>query len=270
MYDTFVESVVALKIILFSMIQYNMIFFVVSGGCRLRPDDFVPFSQKNRKDVIFEKLEELIEAGYWKPGEQILTEAELSQRFNVGRSTVREALKRLRAQGLIHSHPGKGTFVKHPPTPEPERYSSALPEQLTREELLEVMDFRFCVEPFVASLATQHATREEIEELRRLTNAMKNNPLQSSEQYADTDLQFHTLMAEASRNALFLAAMRTARPHMMKQHLLTSSVPEMRPMGPRYHYQLIEALEERMPRKAEAVMRAHIDETYHYVKKILI
>lgn len=236
----------------------------------MRPDDFIPFSRKSRKDVIFEKLEELIETGFWKPGEQILTEAELSVRFNVGRSTVREAMNRLRAQGVVESVPGRGTFVKRPPEPRPELFRSTLPDALTREELLDVMDFRFCVEPVVAALATRHATKQEIEELRAMTDRQKNNPLQSSEFYAETDLAFHILMAQASRNPLFLASMRTAKPWMMKQHLLTSSVPEMRPMGPRYHYQLIEALEERLPRKAEAIMRAHIDETWHYVKKILI
>lgn len=236
----------------------------------MRPDDFVPFSRKNRKDVILEKLEELIETGYWKPGEQIFTEKELSVRFNVGRSTVREAMNRLRAQGVVESVPGRGTFVKCPPEPKPELFRSALPEALTREELLDIMDFRFCVEPVVAALATQHATKQEIDALREMTDLLRQSPFESSEVYAEMDLAFHIMMAQASRNALFLASMRTAKPYMMKQHLLTSSVPEMRPMGPRYHNQLIEALEERLPRKAEAIMRAHIDETYHYVKKILI
>lgn len=236
----------------------------------MKPDDFVPFTKKNRKDIIFEKLEELIESGFWKPGERIMTEAELSQRFNVGRSTVREALDRLKSQGMICSYPGRGTFINPPPVPDPELLSPALPERLTRKELLEVMDFRFCIEPVIASLASQHANKEEIETLRVLTDRMKSDPLQVSDAYAETDLQFHILMAESSRNPLFLSAMRTAKPYMMKQHLLTSSVLEMRPMGPRYHYQLIEALEERLPRKAEAIMRAHIDETYHYVRKILI
>lgn len=252
-------------------ILYNLKHIIHVGEVLdLKPDDFIAFTKKKRRDIIFEKLEELIESGFWKPGEQIMTEAELSQRFNVGRSTVREALNRLKNQGMICGHPGKGTFVNHPPTPDPELLSSAQSVQLTRKELLEIMDFRFCVEPVIASLASQHATQEEIEVLRDLTDLMKSDPLQSSYAYAETDLQFHIVMAECSRNPLFLAAMHTAKSYMMKQHLLTSSVSEMRPIGPRYHYQLIEALEERLPRKAEATMRAHIDETYHYVKKILI
>lgn len=236
----------------------------------MQPDDFVPFSRKNRRDIIFEKLEGLIEDGHWKPGEQILTEAELSTRFNAGRSTVREALNRLKARGLVNSVPGRGTFVSFPPVPEPELLQSLIPEPITRGELLEIMDFRFSVEPAIAALASQHATKEEIAELRRLTEKIEGDPKLRSDVFAQADLQFHVLMAEASRNRLFIEAIRAATPYMMKQHILTASVPEMRPMGPRYHYQLIEALEERLPRKAEAIMRAHIDETYHYVKKILI
>lgn len=236
----------------------------------MNTDDFIPFPKKKRRDIIFEKLEKLIESGHWKPGEQIMTEKELSLRFNAGRTTVRAALNRLKNNGFVESVPGKGTFVKHPPTPNPAMFSSKLPESLTREELLEVMDFRFCVEPSIAALASQHAGRDEIAKLVELTNLLKNNPMEASEFYAETDLAFHILLAEISRNALFLAAMQTAKPFMMKQHILTSSVPEMRPIGPRYHLQIVEALEERLPRKAEAIMRAHIDETYHYVRKILI
>lgn len=236
----------------------------------MRPYDFIPFSKKNRRDIIFEKLEELIESGHWKPGEQIMTEQELSRRFNAGRTTVRAALNRLKSSGLVASTPGKGTFVKYPPAPNPAMFSSKLPESLTRDELLEVMDFRFCVEPAIAALASQHATKSEISELVALTHRLKDNPMEVSEFYAETDLAFHTMLAEVSRNALFLASMRTAKPFMMKQHILTSSVPEMRPLGPRYHLQIVEALEEHLPRKAEAIMRAHIDETYHYIKKMLI
>ncbi|MDL2272645.1 FadR family transcriptional regulator [Desulfovibrio sp. OttesenSCG-928-I05] len=234
----------------------------------MRLDELVPFPTKKRRDIIYEKLEELIESGHWKPGEQLLTEKELSERFNAGRSTVRAALERLRNRGLIESCPGRGTFVKSQPVVSPELFDSSLPETFTKEELLQIMDFRFCVEPVIASLATQYATRQEIERLRELTDTMKNNPMQGSELYAENDLRFHILLAEISRNDLFLTAMKAVKPLMAKQHVITSSVPEMRPMGPRYHYQLIEALEERLPRKAEAVMRAHIDETYHYIKKI--
>ena len=236
----------------------------------MRSDEFVPFPKKHRKDIIFEKLEELIEGGHWKPGEQILTEAELSSRFNVGRSTVREALNRLKAQGLICSTPGRGTFVKFPPSPEPTLLRSLISGPITRAELLEIMDYRFAIEPAIAALASLHATKEEIAELQRLTDKIRDNPLQGSDVFAEADLQFHVLIAETSRNGLLLESMRIAAPSLMKQHILTASVPEMRPMGPRYHYQLIEALEEHLPRKAEAIMRAHIDETYHYVRKIMI
>lgn len=228
----------------------------------------VPFPAKKRRDIIREKLEELIENGRWKPGEQLPTEKELSESFNVGRSTVRAALERLRAGGLIESCPGRGTFVKRLAVVSPELFASELPSACDRDELLQIMDFRFCVEPAIASLATQHATRQDTARLRELTDAMRNDPMQRSESYAAHDVRFHILLAEISRNELFLAAMNAVRPRMEKQHIITSSVPEMRPLGPRYHYQLIEALEERLPRKAEAVMRAHIDETYHYVKKI--
>jgi GntR family transcriptional regulator len=60
---------------------------------------------------IAEDLREQIESGRLKPGQQLLTEIELRERYGASRNTVRDAIKLLTALGLVETRPGQGTFV---------------------------------------------------------------------------------------------------------------------------------------------------------------
>ncbi|WP_350299691.1 FadR/GntR family transcriptional regulator [Peribacillus frigoritolerans] len=68
-------------------------------------------SSKIYLDVV-ESLRSMIEADSLLPGDKIPSERELSDRFNVGRSSVREALRALELLGLIETRRGEGTFIR--------------------------------------------------------------------------------------------------------------------------------------------------------------
>lgn len=71
--------------------------------------DFIPFYIQ-----VQNALQEHIESGGWKPGDQLPGEPELCQMFNVSRTVIRQALKELEYNGLIIREKGKGTFVAEP------------------------------------------------------------------------------------------------------------------------------------------------------------
>jgi GntR family transcriptional regulator len=60
---------------------------------------------------IAEDLREQIESGQLEPGQQLLTEIELRERYGASRNTVRDAIKLLTTLGLVETRPGQGTFV---------------------------------------------------------------------------------------------------------------------------------------------------------------
>jgi GntR family transcriptional regulator len=66
---------------------------------------------------IAEDLRRQIEDGGLAPGQQLLTELELRERYNASRNTVRDAIKWLTARGLVETRPGQGTFVAQRITP---------------------------------------------------------------------------------------------------------------------------------------------------------
>ena len=71
-----------------------------------------PIEKKNVADEVFEKMLNMIIEGDWKKGEMIPSENELREAFTVSRSTVRQAVQRLSALGIVRSRQGKGTYVE--------------------------------------------------------------------------------------------------------------------------------------------------------------
>ena len=78
-----------------------------------------PVSTERVSDVIAERLAAAIRDGTLQPGDRLPTEAELAREFQVGRTSVREGLQKLRAHGLIESRKGLGAFVTTPPASDP-------------------------------------------------------------------------------------------------------------------------------------------------------
>src|SRR5215211_6643340 len=87
----------------------------------MRPNGLVlnPVSTERVSDVIAERLTEAIRDGTLQPGDRLPTEAELAREFQVGRTSVREGLQKLRAHGLIESRQGLGAFVTSRPISDP-------------------------------------------------------------------------------------------------------------------------------------------------------
>src|SRR5438270_298426 len=113
------------------------------------------------------QLVEMISENRWKPSEKLPPELELCQTLNVGRSTLREALKSLAFIGMVRMRAGDGTYV------------SELPHRLldrilakgllkTEKDLADVCETRMILETEVAALAAERGTPEHIEGLKAL------------------------------------------------------------------------------------------------------
>lgn len=77
-------------------------------------------------------IQQEIEAGRWKPGEQLPTENDLIARFRVSKITVRQALRELSNLGYIRREQGRGTFVQHLPLEEGPRALSSFTDEMRR------------------------------------------------------------------------------------------------------------------------------------------
>ncbi|RUQ25478.1 FadR family transcriptional regulator [Peribacillus cavernae] len=146
-------------------------------------------SSKIYLDIV-EKLRNMIEVDGLLPGDKISSERELSERLNVGRSSVREALRALELLGLIETRRGEGTFIKDFQEHRLVELLGAffLQNSKIKEDLIETKQF---IEKDCLRIVVQSASNDELELL--LHWAQKN--------WFDDDLFFQKI-AELNRNKL--------------------------------------------------------------------
>ena len=156
-----------------------------------------PVSPQTVSDQVAEQLRRLITSGEYKPGDRIPAERELAIRLGVGRPAVREALRELKAQGLLVAGRGaQGTTVASLHSPS---FAPSLTHALGQgaERIIELMEVRSAVEIEAAGLAARRAT---LEDLHRLSILVTNATDMLT---PDEDVAFHAAIAEATHNPLF-------------------------------------------------------------------
>jgi GntR family transcriptional regulator, transcriptional repressor for pyruvate dehydrogenase complex len=150
-----------------------------------------------------EQLESLILSGSLPPGERLPTEHDLGEMLGVSRTVIRETIRLLTAKGLIEVTSGSGTFVRAiGPSILCDSVSLLLrANNLSPDQIYEV---RSVLEVNAAGIAAERAGREEIASLEDEISILQRENLQAAD-YAKHDYLFHTRLAEATGNPLFLA-----------------------------------------------------------------
>lgn len=142
-------------------------------------------------EIIVERITTALVQGELKPGDQIPTEAEFSEKLNVSRNAVREAVKVLVSFGVLEIRRAEGTFVVKDYNPrllDPMLYGLIL-SQHSMEELLE---FKLGIAMSMLYLAIRNASGEEIQKLRALGEQFKSV---MSETPADLDKCYEASLA---------------------------------------------------------------------------
>jgi DNA-binding FadR family transcriptional regulator len=153
---------------------------------------------------ISEKIREAIVEGRLQVEERLPTEQELAARFNVSRPTIREALKRLAAQNLIHSRrgPAGGTFVNRPTRDEARlNVANAATLLLSMGEfaLPDIAEARQAIELTCCRLAAERRTEEQLAALA-LEIEQQRSPALSDVEFCASDVRFHRTLVEAAGN----------------------------------------------------------------------
>ncbi|WP_395541216.1 FadR/GntR family transcriptional regulator [Neotabrizicola sp. sgz301269] len=213
--------------------------------------------RRSLADVVFDRLQRAIKSGAYRPDERLPTEHDLAAEFEVSRPIVREALKRLRDQGLIYSRRGAGSFVRVIGLKQPLGFGQL--ENVS--DLLNCYEFRLMLEPEAAALA---AERQDATSLAAISVALElmrdaTNRLTHRE---DADFQFHLAIALASENPYFSTAMEALKDHIavgMRFH--GASVKREATGLARVfaeHSAIHAAIRDRDPAAARTLMRDHL------------
>lgn len=163
-----------------------------------------------------DKIRALIASGAYSPGDRIPTEKELAERFGIGRSSIREAIKIFNYLGVLDSRAALGTFVRERSNISAEALSWSL--FLGDDELEELIDLRGGIElwsllTLVAAIKREDgAALETVATLARIVAEMESSAREGRrDDLIEADFQFHYAIVRSSNNELFASLYETLR-----------------------------------------------------------
>ncbi len=161
-----------------------------------------PMEVPKASDVLANGLRERILSGDFPEGTPLPPERELVTQTRMSRTTVREALRILEVQGLVHIKAGRagGAFVQRPGEDDMAR-SVGLLIRGRQIRLAALFETREAIEPFCASLAAKHRTDADLEALDAANEALANSG-PDLEGFLEANIDFHVAVAKASHNEL--------------------------------------------------------------------
>ena len=155
-------------------------------------------NQKTLVDTTADQIINLILEKDLQPGVKLPTEAELTQLLGVGRSTVREAVRRLVTRNILSVRQGSGIFVsREKGVPEDPLGVTFLVDR--SKAALELSDVRLMLEPELAAAAVTRATAAQLAKLKAACAAVETC-IAKGEDYQQADIAFHRCIAECSGN----------------------------------------------------------------------
>lgn len=225
------------------------------------PGGFIvgPIEATKASDALADRIRRSILDGRLEEGTVLQTERGLMEQTGLGRSTVREALRLLQAEGLVVTRPGRGggTVVRRPKLSDVVQSLEVFirGRQLRFQSLMEI---REALEPTSAALA---ATRRTDADLARLTmfDGRMNEPGLPTPDYFEANTAWHLAIAQASHNELLVAFME-AIGNAIEDALFAvqTDSEEVRPRVLHAHGKILEAIRTRDAAAAERRMSKHL------------
>lgn len=161
-----------------------------------------PLQHTNLPEGVFVQLCDLIRQGHFKDPERLPSEKELSEMFQVSRTTIRGGLQSLAALSLIEPRSGNGTFVtKRTPRRVGEILGVALFHGI--EDTEEIYEGRRAIESWTAYLAASRITEDELQHLEKLVD-QQSEEVRHGNSGVEADFQFHLQIGESARNEVLL------------------------------------------------------------------
>ena len=207
---------------------------------------------QNKSEFVYREIAQKILAKEYTPGQR-LVERTLIKEFGVSKTPIREAVQRLRQDGLL-----SGDF-----------YHGVQVTRLTKKEALELLD---TLEILVCETTKKAAVRvsdEDLEDIRKLFKKFEEF-LESGDinAYAETDIEFHDRIAQCADNRFLLNALRRTR---LVERLLLTTTAYLPGRGPhnsiKEHREIMDALNRRDPKAAFNAARKNILSSRNAIEK---
>ena len=212
--------------------------------------------RQSLSDRLARRIREMIQQGEHRRGDRLPAISEMARSFGVGHPTVREALKKLEAVGVVEIRHGSGVYVSR----SDEVMLLATPDYapvVTQKLLADLIRSRMPLEMQSVAEAVPRLSARHLKEMRRLLN--------EAEKHVDDDgvlnrvnMQFHRQIAVASENTVLLQLLDVLREMFQHEQLMILTIFGSRTEDHRGHLAILDALERRDADLAVARMRTHL------------
>jgi GntR family transcriptional repressor for pyruvate dehydrogenase complex len=212
-------------------------------------------------EEIVRQIRTLVADGKLKSGDRLPPERELTERFRVSRTSVREALRTLESTGLVEIRPGEGAFVR-PVSVESLIEPLAMVILAQREAIAELYEARRLLEPPIAGLAARRASADEVAELGRILDEQRVEVSAGRTGLAQ-DAAFHAAIAHSSHNRA-ITRIVTALMDLLVQSREESLLAPGRPQRSHHdHRKVLAAIATGDALAAKRAMLAHLVAVEH-------
>lgn len=231
------------------------------------PDAWEPGGPLRRDDprglahAVAARLRTAIADGALTPGTKVPSEAQLSRGYEVSRTVVREAVSQLRAEGLVETFQGRGSFIAAAPGARGGRADGGIVLPV-RRSARDVMELRLAIECEAAALAARRRTRAQIEVLDRALADLRQ-AVRTGGGVVGPDWAIHMAVAVASGNPLLIGVMESLGAQSVLRH--RASVDDVDLVDPEHgallvheHAAIRDAVERGDADAARSAVRVHL------------
>ena len=218
-------------------------------------------------DKIIQQLKQLIVSGQLKPGDRLPAERVLAEKLGVGRSYVREAIRKLEFFGLLKTSPQSGTYVSG--------YSIKMIEgvltdiiNFNKDDFSALIEARYYMEINAARLAAMRRTDEDLALIRSAVEDY-DNKVNSKQDAIQEDMFIHLRIANATKNSVFESMLLMLLPDIIRNIVEKKICGDNRGLKAiSEHHEILQAIADQDADAAAAAMAAHLDDIFRISKEV--
>ena len=218
-------------------------------------------------DKIIRQIRDLITSGQLKPGDRLPSERKLCEKLGVGRTHLRDAIRKLEFYGILKTQPQSGTVVAGMGLPALEGLITDM-LGLQGNDFKSLVETRVILETNIARLAAENRTDTDLIEIKNALDAHRVR-IERNEDAVEEDLLFHLKIAEAGKNSVLNSLMLIITPDIMQYFKKHDVCGEGRAeVAVNQHEQLLQHIAERNPDMAGELIQEHLRDISEYVKTL--
>lgn len=208
-------------------------------------------------EQIVQQIEESVQKGALKEGDQLPAERELAQQFGVSRTAVREAIRTLNEKGLVEALPGRGTFITSGASHSMRQSLDRILKSGQPNGTAWLVEFREILEPEIAALAATRAVEQDIAAMREAVRVM-DEAQRDPGAFIEADLDFHLALAEAAANPMILSLIDSIVGLLREQRMQIFYIGGGPARGQAHHKRILAAVERGDAQGAREAMYHHL------------